>query len=162
MLTNEFLSLLEQNQNKSLLFEYKDGYYVGTNYHITEVKNITIDSVDCGTHTDFWKETVIQLLESPTEKDKREFMTAFKAMGILNKVDLIKPMRKEAEVKFEYGNSNFHTAQLFVNDFLLDENKLIMKLGVQKTDCRAKESCGVSVEANSQVEACYSPGNGCC
>jgi hypothetical protein len=162
MLTKEFLSLLEENQNKSLLFEYTDGYYVGANYHITEVENVAIDAVDCGANTDFWKETIIQLWESPTEKDKREFMTAYKAMGILNKVDLIKPMHKEAEVKFEYGNPNFHTAQLFVNDFVLDENKLIMKLGVEKTDCKAKETCGVTVEVNSNKEVCCSAGSVCC
>jgi hypothetical protein len=162
MLTKEFLSLLEENQNKSLLFEYTDGYYVGANFHITEVKNVTIDAVDCGANTDFWKETIIQLWESPTEKDKREFITANKAMGILKKVDFIKPMQKDAEVKFEYSNPTFHTAQLFVNDFVLDENKLIMKLGVEKTDCKAKETCGVSVEANSQEEVCCSAGSECC
>ena len=162
MLTKEFLSLLGKNENKSLLFEYKDGYYVGANYHITEVKNITIDAVDCGANADYWKETIIQLWESPAEKDKSEFMTANKALGILNKVYLIMPMHEETEVKFEYGNPNFHTAQLFVNDYVLDENKVIMILGVEKTDCKAKETCGVTVETNVQEEACCSPESGCC
>lgn len=162
MQTKEFLSILSENPNKSLLFEYKDGHFVGANYHITEVKNITIDAVDCGANTDFWKETIIQLWESPKEKDKREFMTAYKAMGILNKVDCIKPMEKGVEVKFEYSNPNFHTAQLFVNDYVLEENKLIMKLGVEKTDCKAKDTCGMPVEKIVQEEACCTPGGGCC
>ena len=162
MQTKEFLSLLSENPNKNLLFEYKNGHFVGANYHITEVKNITIDAVDCGANTDFWKETIIQLWESPKEKDKREFMTAYKAMGILNKVDRMKPMEKEVEVKFEYSNPNFHTAQLFVNDFEIEENKLIMKLGVEKTDCKAKDTCGVPVGKVVQDEACCTPGVGCC
>ena len=52
MKTQEFLELLKENQNKSLLFDYKNGALVGANYHITEVKNISIDAVDCGARRD--------------------------------------------------------------------------------------------------------------
>lgn len=162
MKTNEFLSLLNEHSNKSLLFEYKTGHFVGANYHITEIKNITIDSVDCGAGVDFWKETIIQLWESPTEKDKIEYMSAFKALGILNKVDRIKSMEKEVEVKFEYSNPNFHTAQLFVNSFEVNANQLIMKLGVEQTDCKAKDTCGVPVKVDAQEINSCAPGSGCC
>jgi len=164
MQTQEFLSLLKENPNKSLLFEYKEGKAVGANYHITEVKNVTIDSVDCGAGSDFWKETIVQLWESPKEMDKKEYMSAFKALGILNKVDKIKPMERNVEIKFEYSNANFHTAQLFVNDYIVEDEKLLMKLGVQKTDCKAKEACGVPVESTVEEnkEACCSPSGGCC
>lgn len=162
MKTNEFLSLLKEHPNKSLLFEYKNGHFVGANYHITEIKNITIDSVDCGANTDFWKETIIQLWESPKEKDKLEYMSANKALGILSKVDSIKPMDKGVEVKFEYSNSDFHTAQLFVNDFEITGNQLVMKLGVEQTDCKAKDECGVPIEVGAVEESCCTPGSGCC
>ncbi|EAR02468.1 DUF6428 family protein [Maribacter sp. HTCC2170] len=162
MKTKEFLSLLKENSNKSLLFEYKTGQLVGANYHITEVKNLTVDAVDCGANTDFWKETIIQLWESPKEKDKRDYMSAYKALSILNKVDSMKPMEKDVEVKFEYSNPNFHTAQLFVNGFSIENDKVIMKLGLEKTDCKAKSTCGVPVEKVAQEEACCTPSGGCC
>ena len=162
MNTNEFLSLLHDNPNKSLVFEYKNGGYVGANYHITEVKNVTIESVDCGAGTDFWKETIIQLWESPNEIGKKDYMSAYKALGILNKVDRMKPMEKEVEVKFEYSNPSFHTAQLFVNDYEIYEDRLLIKLGVEKTDCKAKETCGVPVETAKTEEACCTPNGGCC
>ncbi len=162
MNTKEFLLLLKENPNKSLIFEYKEGHYVGANYHITEVKNVTIESVDCGARTDHWKETVIQLWESPAEKDKREYMSTFKALGILNKVDKMKPMEKDVEVKFEYSNPDFHTAQLFVNDYGLSEDRLVVKLGVEKTDCKAKEVCGAPVLKEAVSEECCAPGSGCC
>jgi len=164
MQTQEFLSLLKENPNKSLLFEYKEGQTIGANYHITEVKNVTIDSVDCGAGIDFWKETIIQLWESPKEIDKKEYMSAFKALGILNKVDKMKPMERNVEIKFEYSNTTFHTAQLFVNDYLIDGENLKLILGVQKTDCKAKEACGVPVEENTSEnkEACRAPESGCC
>ena len=74
MKTQEFLNLLEKNSSKNLLFEYAPNLLVGANYHITEVKHITVDSVDCGAQTDSWKETIIQLWESPNELGKTEFM----------------------------------------------------------------------------------------
>jgi hypothetical protein len=162
MKTNEFLSLLKEHHNKSLLFEYKEGRFVGANYHITEVKNITVDSVDCGAGVDFWKETIIQLWESPDEHEKEEYMSAYKALGILNKVDSIKPMERGVEVKFEYSNPEFHTAQLFVNDFTVDKSNLIIKLGIEKTDCKARETCGVQTIVEVKEEAGCTPGGGCC
>ncbi|NJB71780.1 hypothetical protein GGR42_002242 [Saonia flava] len=164
MKTIEFLELLKEHQNKNLLFEYKTGALVGANYHITEVKNITIESVDCGAGTDAWKETIIQLWESPSEKDKREYMSVYKALGILNKVDKMRTMDRNAEVKFEYSNENFHTAQLFVNDYILNGTNLTVQLAVEKTDCKAKETCGVPETVGAKatnVESC-SPGSGCC
>ena len=161
MKTNTFLELLKTNKEKSLLFEYQAGQFVGANYHITEVKNIQVEAVDCGARSDSWKETVIQLWESPDEKETVSFMSAYKALGILNKVSRMKPMEEQAEIRFEYGNKNFHTAQLFVNDYALNEDQIILKLEVEKTQCKAREACGVAVEAEESTAACCSD-NGCC
>jgi hypothetical protein len=162
MKTHEFLSLLKQNPNKELLFQYAPGKMVAANYHITEIKNITIDAVDCGAGTDFWKETIIQLWESPEEVGKRDFMHTDKALEILNRVDRIKPMEKEVEVKFEYGNDYFHTAQLFVHNHVVDGKQLIFHLGATPTDCKAKDTCGVPVAMESVANEACSPGSGCC
>lgn len=162
MKTQEFLSLLKEHQNKKLLFEYKEGSLVGANYHITEIKNIIVDAVDCGAGTDYWKETIVQLWESPTEKDTAEYMSGVKALGILNKVDRIKPMVKDAEIKFEYSNANFHTAQLYVLGHQTNEEFLLFNLSVQQTDCKAKDTCGVPAEIENNSNASCAPGSGCC
>ncbi len=162
MKTKEFLSLLRDNGNKELVFDYNKGALVGANYHLTEVKNIIVDSVDCGAGTDFWKETIVQLWESPAELDKTKYMSVSKALQILNRVNEIKPMHLEAELKIEYSNANFHTAQLFIDEYEILEDLLLIKLSVEKTDCKAKEECGVPVEINAEKEACCSPGGGCC
>ncbi len=162
MKTNEFLSLLKEYPNKDLLFEYAPGKLVAANYHITEIKNISIDAVDCGAGTDFWKETIIQLWESPEEIGKRDFMSAHKALEILNRVDRIKPMEKEVEVKFEYSNAHFHTAQLYVHNHELDGRQLIFHLGVTPTDCKAKDICVAPVEVEGVPENSCAPGSGCC
>jgi hypothetical protein len=70
-------------------------------------------------------------------------------------------MEKDVEVKFEYSNADFHTAQLFVNDFAIEKNNLIIKLAIEKTDCKARETCGVEAATEIKEEAC-TPGGGCC
>ncbi|TYP76161.1 DUF6428 family protein [Aquimarina intermedia] len=160
MNTSDFLSLLAEHQEKELLFEYTEGTLVGTNYHITEVKHVMVDSVDCGAGTDAWTETVVQLWESPSELGKPDYMTAFKALGILKKVGTIKPYILEAELKIEYGNARFHATQLYVNSFEVKEKQLLLKLSTVPTDCKAKEACGI-IE-NTIPEAACSPESGCC
>jgi hypothetical protein len=163
MKTSELLYVLESNRDKELLFEYKPNQLVGANYHITEVKHIAIESVDCGSETDSWNETVIQLWESPSELGKTEFMTTYKALGILNKVGTMKPYNLDSEVKFEYGNELFHTAQLYVSDYHIQNNQLIFKLAVNKTDCKAKETCCLPEENKVATDAsCCSSATVCC
>ncbi|WP_242203050.1 DUF6428 family protein [Aestuariivivens insulae] len=173
MKTQDLFTILENNKDKALLFEYTPSLFVGANYHITEVKHVNIDSVDCGAQTDAWKETIIQLWESPNELDKTEYMSVYKALSILKKVAKMKPFALTSEVKFEYSNATFHTAQLFVNDFDIRDNNLIFKLAVEKTDCKAKSTCGTSASSNTNVstqpeavlaetEPCCSPGGNCC
>lgn len=162
MKTQEFFKVLDEHKEKSLLFEYAPNLFVGANYHITEVKHITVDSVDCGAQTDAWKETIIQLWESPNELDKTEYMTVYKALAILKKVGTMKPYTLDSELKLEYSNATFHTAQLFVNDFEIQRDHLIVKLAIEKTDCKAKDLCGVPEKEVEKVEACCSPSSGCC
>ncbi len=161
MKTQEFLDVLKSNQGKSLLFEYAPGMLVAANYHITEVKHVTIDSVDCGAGVDAWKETVVQLWEDPNELGKTAFMSAYKAMGILSKVGKMKSYVMDAELKIEYSNARFHTAQLFVNDYEIKDTNLIIKLASQPTDCKAKEACGIQIEMAGSEGSC-TPGSGCC
>ena len=162
MRTKEFLELLQSHPNKSLLFQYAEGQLVGANYHITEVKHVKIDAVDCGAGIDAWNETIIQLWESPDEIGKTTYMSTDKAMGILNKVGQMKAYDLDAEVKIEYSNALFHTAQLFVNDFEIHGDNLLITLAVQKTDCKAKETCGVPEPAMVSEEGNCAPGSGCC
>tara|TARA_B100000809_G_C15088580_1_gene512348 strand:- start:133 stop:642 length:510 start_codon:yes stop_codon:yes gene_type:complete len=169
MKTQDLFRVLEQYQDKSLLFEYKANKFVGANYHITEVKHIKVDSVDCGAQTDSWNETIIQLWESPLEKEKTEHMSVLKALGILKTVGKKKSYDLDSEVKFEYSNTSFHTAQLFVNDFKIENNTLTFQLAIEKTDCKAKELCGIpevvintSEKTKDTVDACCDPNSNCC
>ena len=163
MKTQEFLNVLKENENKALLFEYNEGQFVDTNYHITEVKNTAIHSVDCGGRADQWNETIIQLWESPEEKGKIGYLKVQKASEIFDRVHNIHPIDGEAIVKFEYSNETFHKAHLEIHNIELTSSKVIVKLFVTETDCKAKDVCGVpeTALASEQQNSC-APGSGCC
>lgn len=157
MKTKDFLSLLENNLDKQLVFEYSPAKWVGANYHITEVKNIEVNSVDCGGKKDSWKETVVQLWEDSSEIGKEEYLKSQKALDIFNRVHAITPLLLETEIKFEYGNKEFHTAQLEFFNFEINNDKVIVKMHPQKTDCKARDVCTPAVLENE-----CAPNSGCC
>jgi len=156
----ELLSVLRENKNKELLFEYTENKFAGTNYHLTEVKNVSFESVDCGGKVNEWKETHIQLWESPTEIGKEYYITTDKAVAILERVNSIRPLWLETEVKVEFGNTDFHTSVLSIEDIATDTNRVTIKLFPTKTECKAQETCGVLVEdttgKTNKEEACCS------
>lgn len=161
MKTQDFIQLLQSNPEKELIFEYRDGQTVGANYHITEVKNVTVDSVDCGAGTGYWKETVIQLLENPSEINKTRYMTAAKALAILNRVNNIKPMDPLSPVKFEYGNPDFHTAQIPVGSYNTQGDHLIVRLREEAAACKGK-SKAVHVSTGRGAHKTVVSARGCC
>ncbi|MDJ0644676.1 MAG: DUF6428 family protein [Flavobacteriaceae bacterium] len=162
MKTQEFLNILKEHGEKELLFEYKDGTYVGANYHITEVKNTTIKSVDCGGRSDDWNETIIQLWESPKEIDKVEYMTSKKALSILEKVDKIHKIDKGSQVFFEYSNELFHKANLEIHNVKLTSDKTIIQLFVSQTDCKAKDAFGAPSQTLVTADDTCCSGSACC
>ena len=164
MNTIEFLNLIVDNPNKALIFKFPNGQTIGKNYHITEVKHATINSVDCGGREDSWHETIIQLMEGSTLENKTEYLSTFKAKGIFKKVDRSFKFVENSILKFEYGNDQFHTAQLFVNHYETSDKELLINLDVVPTQCKAKDSCGIpaKTEINTKEENCCSSTSGCC
>lgn len=151
MKTQEFITKLKENKGKSLLFEYTKGKFADTNYHLTEIKNVSFSTVDCGGSTNNWKETHFQLWESPNEIGKKEYMTVNKVIDIIERVDGINPLWQDTEIKIEFGNETFHTSILDVSGFENNtkNNQLIVQLYSGKTGCKASDVCGVEDKTES-------------
>lgn len=135
MKTKEFLSLLENNPEAGLTFEYEKGRFVPDTYHITEVKNVTIDSVDCGGNADSYKQTIVQLWV-PKNEQLRKPWTAKKALSIFGKVDQMTPMVADTEIFFEFGNDEIRTSNFSVEAISREDDKIAVQLYVQPTVCK--------------------------
>lgn len=135
MKTNEFLNLLRENADKELVFEYQSDKFVDANYHLTEIKNVSFETVDCGGKPNNWKETQIQLWESST--DSREYLRTDKALSIFEKVNKINPLWLETELKVEFGNGDFHTSVMKIGGYKKGDSRLNIQLFEEKTLCKA-------------------------
>lgn len=157
MQTKEFLNLLQEHGEKELLFEYESGQFVHQAYHITEVKNVHIESVDCGGRPDTYNQTVIQLWWNGTEQKDRA-MTAEKALSIFKIVEKAKPMRYETPIFFEWGHGDLRASNYSVNEVEITDKRLVVKLFVQPTVCKPIYELAVAGQSSG---AC-APGSGCC
>lgn len=174
MKTREFLTILEENPNKVLRFEYHKGQFAREDFHLTEIKNVTYSSVDCGGVANEWKETIVQIWENSFPDGN--YVDTSKALEIANRVDGINPIFKDVEVKFEYGNSLFHTAVMGVGEVEIGD-AITVKLFTENTTCKAQDRattpeekaaacCPPQPKIKVQLvemsgESC-APGSGCC
>lgn len=157
MKTKAFLDLLEKHPGKTLQFEYTQGKFARKDYHITEVKNVVFDTVDCGGTRNTWEETVVQLWENSIPEPLHR-VNSTKALKIFSDVERVRPTFQETELKFEYGNANFHTAVLAVADIVVEDN-ITVKLFTENTTCKAKDR---AVGKVAKALACCTPESGCC
>ena len=161
MTLEHFLAQLELNRGKILSVEYYPNAYAEIDFHITEVKNCTVESVDCGGKKHQWTEVVIQLWEDPNPNREKRIMRVTKAIQIMKRVQEAQYFDPQAELKIEYGNARFHTAIQKISAILATDQKLILQLGEVASDCKAKDVCGVEIQASTVEEGC-APDSGCC
>jgi len=134
---------------------------VGPGYHVTEVKAVTIEAMDCGGKAASWRETVIQLMDGSAEEAKAGFMTNRKFLAIYDRVTRKIPVRDEAEVRFEYGNDRSPALQYHVRQIEAQAERVIVHLQTPGVQCKAGDACGAPSRSTGEVEGC-APESGCC
>jgi hypothetical protein len=143
MTWGDFKNSLEQNPDLHLQFQYEKGRFVDSSYHITEIKQAPIVSVDCGGQKNSWTEVIVQLWE-PSVKDADRSMKVGKALKIVTLVEKTLPLDRNATVKIEFGNSKFDTRQMYPSEFIADGEAFTVNLVPDFTQCKAlsrNQSC---------------------
>ncbi|KAA8485599.1 hypothetical protein BDE36_0372 [Arcticibacter tournemirensis] len=179
-----FKDTLLEHPDLDLQFQYAEGKLVDAAYHITEIKQAPITSVDCGGVMNAWTEIIVQLWVPEGEQQERS-MKVGKALSIVNIVEKMLPLNPNGTVKIEFGNSEFDTRQMFPNEMIVDGTALTVDLRPDAVQCKAQTrggSCGTNDKgeecctpavaekpkvqlvnlAAAPAEACCTPGGGCC
>jgi uncharacterized protein DUF6428 len=162
-----FKDTLLQHPDLDLQFQYAEDKWVNASYHITEIKQAPITSVDCGGVMNAWTEIIIQLLE-PENGRQLKSMKVSKALSIVNLVEKKLSLNPLATVKIEFGNSEFDTRQMFPDKIVVDGENLVVDLRPDAVQCKAINrggSCGTAkVELKNLAVAaeCCTPDSGCC
>ncbi|WP_184550558.1 DUF6428 family protein [Mucilaginibacter sp. FT3.2] len=177
----EFKEQLLLHPQLNLQFQYAENQWVDAAYHITEIKQAPITSVDCGGKMNSWTEVILQLWE-PIDQQQDRAMQVNKALSIIQLVEKTLPLNPLAIVKIEFGNSAFDTRQMHPNQVIVNGNDLIIDLRPDTVQCKAierggncgttatGEECCVPVAAKPKIELknlaataeCCTPGGGCC
>ena len=146
-----FKSTLEENSDLHLQFEYEAGKFVDGSFHITEIKQAPIVSVDCGGLMNSWTEVIVQLWEPPVKEAERPMLVS-KALKIVNLVEKSLPLNPNAVVKIEFGNSKFDTRQMYPGEFVAEDDRFTVYLVPDFTQCKAQtrgQACGTTSAATS-------------
>ena len=106
-------------------------------YHITEVKNVHIESVDCGGRSAEEYQTIVQLWVSGTEQANKHMLTD-KALKIFDTVERIKPIRQNTPIFFEWGYNDLATSVYTVNEVVETDGSISIKMTVPPTVCKPK------------------------
>jgi hypothetical protein len=138
MQTKQLLKSLAQHPSKLLVFEYAHGQQVAPGYHVTEIMNVTYESMDCGGQANFWRETVVQLM-GPGPQDRPEFMTVQKFLSIYHRVVASVPVRPDAEIRFEYGSAGLPALRYRVGQTALEGDHLVVRLTPPGVTCKAHD-----------------------
>ena len=157
MQTKEFLATLAGLGDKEMIIEYRPGEFLPKAFHITEVKNVHTESVDCGGKPDSYDETVIQLWWNGKETAQRA-MSAAKALKILHITDGVKTMQRGADLFLEWGHADLPPSKYKINEVIEEENTVTFRLFAPPTVCKPIEKLGA---LKNLVPSCV-PGGGCC
>lgn len=179
----EFKTSLQENPERTLQFQYAAHQWVDASYHITEIKQAPIVSVDCGGVMNSWTEVIVQLWEPP-QKESGRAMEVNKALKIVDIVESKLQLNPKGIVKIEFGNAQFDTRQMYPSEFINDGENLIVNLIPDHTQCKAinrggscgttntgEECCAPGTEIKKEKTelknlavdtACCTPGSGCC
>ncbi len=157
--TDALITALRTLPQRPLQFHLHGKALVPAGYHVTEVKAVTIEAMDCGGKANAWRETVIQLMDGSAEEARAGFMTNRKFLAIYDRVVKHIPVRSDAEVRFEYGNASTPALQYHVTHVDTQPDLMTVHLRIPGVQCKAGNACGTPTEAAS--DGCE-PASDCC
>lgn len=137
MNTQEFLENLNTHVTSRLRFILPKGKEIKGDLHITEVKSIHINSMDCGSNEYEYEETVIQLWNNEDSTKEANWLGS-KAIQIFNEVQSRQKLYLESEAFIEYGDNVMPTSKYSIESIVKAQNDLMINLFVKPTECKPK------------------------
>lgn len=165
-----FLQELRSNLETPLMFTLPNGQTVPEGYHLTELKSVNVQAMDCGGQSESWAETIIQLWSAPEGEPGRQ-MTGKKFLEITDQVLKVVPVNMDANLKIEYGLGGEPAAHYRVGSLRLEAGILNANLEPLPVSCKARDRwdaaqqdslAPVGLEMVGDAGAACKPGGGCC
>lgn len=172
--TRSFLDLLAAQPDAALAFAHDD-FGVPEGFHLTEVKALAVEGMDCGGQADQWYETHFQLWHPGTPGGER--LNAGKFLRIVDRVRSAVPLRAAAGARVEWGGAGRPAVAYLVRGAAHADGTLTVHLYDPQVNCKANARqpgrCGPQPATEQPArlqplgmvvaagESC-APGSGCC
>ena len=145
MKTSSFLRALGANPTLPLVFR-AGREIVSPGYHLTEVKRVAYETMDCGAVAHRWSETQFEIWVPPSSgtSSARGHMPAGKFLRIIDRVEAELPLQGDAAARI---HASFHgqPAALFEIDMVVArDGQLWIELGPDRTRCTGADRRGAA------------------
>lgn len=162
METNVILSLMESSSEKAMRFFLRGKQLVPNDFHVTEVKRLSVESLDCGGGASTWQELVVQLW-SPRGDNTQAAMTAGKFLSILRRAEAAEQLDGNS-LRFEYGDTGEPAVQYHFDHMASEGETLAVHLTPPHVACKPHERTRFTELSVVQNGACCAPGSAevCC
>jgi len=123
-------SELADHPDAALVFEAGDDF-LQPGYHVTEIKQAAVSSLDCGKGTDQWNEVIIQLLDGRSGPGNHYMLTS-KFLSILESLN----PADESDLYFEFPESNGVIRKLSIHSIDSSAGQTRVALAGEKAVCK--------------------------
>lgn len=153
MTTSTFLAALRAHPGQPLVFQSDSGR-VSAGYHLTEIKEVSFRTMDCGAMTHRWTENQFELWVPPSAEDDRGHMAADKFLRIVDRVQREIPLEGDVEAKVYAAVGDLPAATYSVESVGRQPEGLVVSLRADAARCKARErregrSCGCGTSSAS-------------
>lgn len=169
MKTSSFLFALRANAALPLVF--RAGRQIASpGYHLTEVKRVSYETMDCGSMTHRWSESQFEIWVPPFDKitPGRGHMPAEKFLRIIERVETALPLDGEATARIHASFDGQPAALYAIEAINARDGQVWIELTPDKTRCKAAERrvgaltdgcCGAGPEVGEETQT--AAGCGC-
>lgn len=158
--TRAFLAALAAHPEADLAFAHAD-FGVPVGFHLTEVRALAVEGMDCGGRADRWFETHFQLwhpqLWPPGGRDGHR-LTAGKFLRIVERVRSAVPLRDAAAARIEWGDAARSAVLYPVSGVGEAGGVLTVSLSSPRVTCKAGDRRAGEAGPHSLPV----PGSACC
>ena len=170
MNTSSFLAALRASPTLPLVFRAGDDA-ISSHYHLTEVKRVSYETMDCGAMTHRWAETQFELWVPPLAGGLpgRDHMPAGKFISIIDRVEKELPLNGDTPARVHVALGDHPAALYDISADTAAGGRLLVELSADRTRCKAAERrvasltggcCGTEATSAAETEAVES--GACC
>ena len=164
MKTSAFLATLRAHPVLPVVFRH-GGDPVPSGYHLTEVKRVAYETMDCGAMLHRWSETQFELWTPPLNSlnPLRSHLPAGKILAIIDRVEKQLPLGGDADARIHTQLGDGAPALWDIESVAPTGGRLVVALTPDRTRCKAAErrvcnllGAGDENAANEEASCCSS------